>query len=69
MEGEGIEKIVKPCNIFDFHTRLEISLGLKLSGHNDTLTAGRKLIDEIYTRSEIQNEQQYRDAPNKFLTL
>ena len=36
LEGQGL-KIIIPANIIDIYTRLEILLGLKLSGHNDTL--------------------------------
>ena len=35
-------------------TRLEILLGLKYSGHTDTLTEANNLIDELYKRVEIQ---------------
>ena len=67
LEGEGL-KIIIPSNIIDIYTRLEILLGLKLSGHTDTLTEASNLIDELYKRGEIQNKQQYRNAPNKFST-
>ena len=59
-------KIIIPSNIIDVYTRLEILLGLKLSGHTDTLTEASNLIDELYKRGEIQNKQQYRNALNKF---
>ena len=68
LQGRATEKIIVPSNIIDFYTRLEILLGLKLSGHNNTLTEASNLIDELYKRSEIQNKQQYRNAPNKFST-
>ena len=55
-------------NIIDINTRLEILLGLKLSGHTDTLTEASNLIDEIYKRGEVQNEQQNRNALDKFST-
>ena len=67
LQGEGI-KIIIPSNIIDIYTRLEILLGLKLSGHTDTLTEASNLIDELYKRREIQNEQQYKNALNKFQT-
>ena len=67
LQGEGI-KIIIPSNIIDIYTRLEILLGLKLSGHTDTLTEASNLIDELYKRAEIQNKQQYRNALDKFLT-
>ena len=47
-KGEGIEKIIIPNNITDIYTRLEVLLGLKLSGHTDTLTEASNLIDELY---------------------
>ena len=65
LQGEGI-KIIIPSNITDIYTRLEILLGLKLSGHTDVLTEASNFIDELYKRGEIQNKQQYRNALNKF---
>ena len=65
LQGEGV-KIIIPSNIIDIYTRLEILLGLILSGHTDTLTEASNLIDELYKRGEIQNKQQYRNALNKF---
>ena len=41
-------KIIIPSNKFDLYARLEVLLGLKLSGHTDTLTEASNLIDEIY---------------------
>ena len=67
LQGEGI-KIISPSNIIDIYTRLEILLGLKLSGHMDTLTEATNLIDELYKRGETQNKQQYRYALNIFST-
>ena len=66
LESQGV-KIVTPSNIIDIYTRLEVLLGLKLSGHTDTLTEASNLIDELYRRGEIQNEQ-YRNALDKFRT-
>ena len=65
LEGQGV-KIIIPSNIIDIYNRLEILLGLKISGHTDTLTEASNLIDELYKRGEIQNKQQYRNALNKF---
>ena len=67
LEGEGV-KILNPSNIIDIYTRLEILLGLKISGHTDTLTEASNLIDELYKRGEIQNRQQNRNAPKNFST-
>ena len=68
LQGEGI-KIIIPSNIIDIYTRLEVLLGLKLSGHTDILTEASNLNDELYKRGEITNKQQYRNALNKFQTL
>ena len=65
LKGKGIEKVIIPSNITDIYTRLEVLLGLKLSGQTDTLTEASNLIDELYKRGEIQNKQQYRNALNK----
>ena len=65
LEGQGV-KIIIPSNLIDIYTRLEVLLGLKLSGHTDTLTEASNLIDELYKRGEIQTKQQYRNALNKF---
>ena len=66
LQGEGVQKIIIPNNIIDIYTRLEVLLGLKLSGHTNTLTEASNLIDEVYKRGEIQTKQQYRNAPKKF---
>ena len=65
LQGEGV-KIIIPFNIIDIYTRLEVLLGLRLSGHSDTITEASNLIDELYKRGEIQNKQQYRNALDKF---
>ena len=65
LQGEGF-KIIIPSNIIDIYTRLEVLLGLKLSGHTDTLTEASNLIDELYKQGEIENKQQYQNASNKF---
>ena len=68
LKDKGIEKIIIPFNVIVNYTRLEILLGLKLSGHTDTLTEAGNLIDELYKRVDLQIEQQYRNALNKFST-
>ena len=68
LKGRGVEKIIIPSNIIVIYTRLEILLGLRLSGHSNILTEASNLIDELYKRGEIQNKQQYRNALNKFST-
>ena len=67
LQGEAV-KIIKPSNIIDIYTRLEVLLGLKISANTDTLTEASNLIDELYKLGEIQNKQQYRNALNKFST-
>ena len=67
-KGRGVEKIIIPSNIIHIYTRLEVLLGLKLSGHTDTLTEASNLIDELYKRGEIQNKREYRNALAKFQT-
>ena len=65
LQGEGIKNII-PSNIIDIYTRLEILLGLKISGHTDTLTEASNLLDELYKRGEIQTKRQHQNALNKF---
>ena len=67
LQAEGV-KIIIPSNINDIYTRLELLLGLEMSGHTDTRTKASNLTDEFFKRGQIQNEQQYRNAPNKFHT-
>ena len=67
-QGDGV-KIITPSNIIDIYTRLEVLLGFELSEYTDTLTEASDMIDEFYIRGEIQNEQQYRSAPNKVSTI
>ena len=67
LQEEGVKYVI-PSNINDIYTGVEVLLGLNLSGHTDTLTEASNLIDELYKRGEIQNELQYRNAPNKFST-
>ena len=66
LKCRGIEKIVFPSNLSDIYTRLEVLLGIKISGHTDTLTEASSLIDQLYKMGEIQNKQQYRNALIKF---
>ena len=61
-------KSIIPSNIIDIYTRCEISIGLKLSGHSDTLTKASNLIDILNKRREIQNEQEYQNGLDKFCT-
>ena len=67
LEAQGM-KLIITSNIIDIWTRLDVLLGLKLSGHTDTLTEAINLIDELYKRGDIQNEEHYRNALDKFYT-
>ena len=58
-------EIIIPSIIIGIRTRLEVLLGLKLSGDTDTSTEASNLMDEICKKGEIQNEQQYRSVLNK----
>ena len=50
LQGRGIEKTIIPNNIIDIYTRLEVLLGLNLSGHTNTLTETSNLIDALNSR-------------------
>ena len=65
LEGQEV-KVFVPSNSFYIFTRLEILLGVKLSGHTDTLTLHSNLIEDLYKRGEISNEQQHLNALYKF---
>ena len=67
LKRKGVRNII-PSNVIAIYTRLEVLLGLKLSGHTNTLTEAGNLIDELFKRGEIQNKQQYRNALEKFST-
>ena len=67
LEGQGV-KIILPSNIIDIYTRLEVLLGSKLAGESKDSAEASNLIDGIYKKGELQNEQQYRNALNKFQT-
>ena len=64
LEGQGVKTII-PSNKIDICSRLEVLLGIQLSGHTNTLTEASNAIDELYKRGEIQNKQHYRNALNK----
>ena len=66
LEGQRFEKIIISSIINDIYTRLEILLGLKLSCQTDTPAEASNLIDELYKRGDIQNEQQDRNALHQF---
>ena len=68
LQGQGSEKVITPSNKFDIYTRLEVLLGLELSGHTKTLTEASNLIDKLYKRYELQNKQQNKNALDKFNT-
>ena len=55
--GQGF-KITITSNKNDNWTRIEVLLGFKLSGLTDTLTDASNMINDLYKKCEIQNEQQ-----------
>ena len=63
LKDKGIENIIIPSNIIDIYTRPEILLGLKLSGHTDTLSEASNLVDELYKRGEIQKKTTISKCP------
>ena len=64
LQGQGM-KIIH-SNVLDIWTRLKFLQGLTLFGHVDTLTEAKNLMDELHKRGEIQTEEQYRNALDKF---
>ena len=69
LEGECVMKIILTSIITDISSRLGVLLALKLSAHTYILTEASILLDEIYSRSEIQNKQLYRNALDKSSTI
>ena len=67
LEGQWV-KIIIPSNLIDIYTILEVLLGLKISEQSNILTEDSNLLDELYKKGENQNEQQYRNALDKFST-
>ena len=61
LQGGGVKNFIA-TNILDVWTRLEIMLGLQLSGHTDTLSKASILVDEKIKRGGIDNEQQNRST-------
>ena len=53
LESQGREKTIVTSNFIDVYIRMEITLGLKLSGHTYFLTKAGNQMDEQYKRSEI----------------
>ena len=56
LRGDGME-IITPADIVDIYARLKVLLGIKPSGRADTLTEASNLIDEIYKKGDIEEEQ------------
>ena len=66
LEGNGTKTKVVPSDTDEIWTRLQVLLGLKLAGHTDTLIEASQLLDALLKRGEIETEQQYRNAIDKF---
>ena len=67
LQREGMKNHI-PSDIIDIYARRENFPRLKLPGHNITLTEATNLKDDSYRRGEFQNEEQYRNAIDKFHT-
>ena len=67
-EVSGTKTIVVPSDSDEIWTRLQVLLGLKLAGHTDTLIEASQLLDALFKKGEIETEQQFRNAINKFKT-
>ena len=61
-------KSIIPFNINDIWTRIEVLLGLKLSGNTVTLTDASSRIDELFKEGEIRNERKNRKTLDKVHT-
>ena len=61
-------KYIITFNITGFYTKLDVLLASKLSRHTNILTRASNLIEELYSKAEIENEQQNRNALRKFFT-
>ena len=57
-----------PSTILVFWTRLNGSLGSKLSGHLDTSTEASIQKVEKYQKGEIESQQDYRNALDNIYT-
>ena len=66
-QGEGM-KIVNPSKIIYRRTTLEALLGLNVAGYTEILIEASNLIDELYRRGKIQNEEQPRNVLDSFYT-
>ena len=66
LEGNGTKTIVVPSDSNEIWSRLQILLGLKLAGHTDTLIEASQLLDVLFKKGEIQTQQQYSNAIDKF---
>ena len=65
LEGKETKLIFMPPDHIEMWNELYVLNGLKRSGHTDTLMSASQLPDELYKRSEIVTEQQYRNAIEK----
>ena len=60
--------MVIPKQSDEIWTRFQVLLGLKLAGHTNTLIEASQLLDFLFKKGEIETEQQYRNAVDKFKT-
>ena len=67
IKDKAIKSIIS-SNIFDIFTRLEVLLGLKLSGPTDTPTQASNLINELHKTGEKEKIQKYQKAVDELYT-
>ena len=66
LEGNGTKTIVVPSDSDEMWTRLKVLLGIKLAGHTDSVIEASQLLHALFKKGEIETEQQYRNAIDKF---
>ena len=64
-ESKGTKTFFIPSDSYAIWIGSQNLLGLKLSGHTDTLKEASQLKDALYKRGEIETEQQYHTAIDK----
>ena len=69
LRGKEVEKIIIPSNIIDIYTRLEVLLGLKLSGHTDTVTQACNIIDTLSINNNCTNNDKIIEIVTPLITI
>ena len=61
-------KVIIASFIVDIWTRIQILHGLKQPGFTSTLREDSNLLDDLFKKARIQNEENYRNAVDKLHT-